>query len=110
MFFIQDNQLLTPPLERVLPGVTRQRIIQTALDIGIPVIETLIPANNISSFQGAFISGTSPKILPIASIGDLNLSSAKLPLVRNLMVAFDLVILNDLSEFKQQAETLILKF
>lgn len=106
LFFIRDQKLLTPPLDSVLPGVTRQRIIETAQAINIPVLETQIKANELDQFQGAFISGTSPKILPIQSVGSLKLNSAKLPLVNDLMAAFDQTILKDLKEFKNQVDQL----
>ena len=106
LFFIQDGKLLTPPLDSVLPGVTRQRIIETAQTIDIPVFETRIKADELPHFQGAFISGTSPKILPIQSVGNINFHSAQLPLVKNLMTAFDQTILNDLEDFRRQVNEL----
>ncbi|NLB21890.1 MAG: aminotransferase class IV [Clostridium sp.] len=106
LFFIQDGNLLTPPLDSVLPGVTRQRIIETAQAIHLTVLELRIKANQLSEFQGAFISGTSPKILPIRSVGSLSFNSAQLPLVKELMTAFDQTIFKDLKDFRQQVKQL----
>lgn len=106
LFFIQDGKLLTPPLDSVLPGVTRQRIIETAQSIKIPVSEIKIKANQLPHFQGAFISGTSPKILPIQSVGNLKFHSAQLPFVKDLIAAFDQTILKDLEEFRHQVKQL----
>ena len=106
LFFIQNGKLFTPPLNSVLPGVTRQRIIETAQTINLSVSETRIKANQLSQFQGAFISGTSPKILPIRSVGSLSFHSAQLPLVKELMTAFDQTILKDLEDFRHQVNQL----
>jgi len=69
-------------------------------------LEIRIKANQLSQFQGAFISGTSPKILPIRSVGSLSFNSAQLPLVKGLMTAFDQTIFKDLKDFKQQVKQL----
>ena len=44
VFVVRDGKILTPPLgSSVLPGITRDTVIQLARDLGIPVVETLIP-------------------------------------------------------------------
>lgn len=70
-FFIKGSSIYTAPPEDVLLGVTRQRIIRLCRENSIDVIETPIKVSNIKSYDAAFISGTSPKVLPIASIGDI---------------------------------------
>lgn len=101
LFFLKDNVLITPPLEEVLPGVTRQKIIDTAQHINIKVIESDIKTEDLHRYKGAFMSGTSPKILPIASIGKLSLNSAQLPLIKTLMLEFDETIQKDLANYRQ---------
>ena len=101
LFFILDDTLITPPLESVLPGVTRQKIIDMAKNININVIEMNIKADELHRYKGAFMSGTSPKILPIASIGKLNLDSAKLPIILTLMQEFAATIQSDLESYRK---------
>lgn len=74
IFFIKDNQVYTSPAEGVLLGVTRQRIIRLCMENSIKVHEEIIPDFSINEFDAAFISGTSPKVLPISSIGNMKLS------------------------------------
>ncbi|MFB0957789.1 MAG: aminotransferase class IV [Clostridiaceae bacterium] len=105
VFFTDGTSLITPPLHSVLPGVTRQRIISTAQAQGIPVREELIPADSVTSFQGAFVSGTSPKILPIRSIGEHPFQSARLPILLDLMSAFDREIMKDLNSYREISES-----
>ncbi len=72
LFFVRKNKLLTPPISQVLPGVTRRVIIQLALDMGIPVSEQQINHAELNQMEAAFLSGTSPGILPIFSIDELS--------------------------------------
>lgn len=75
IFMIKENKLYTSPLEDVLPGVTRGRILSLAKSLGIIVSEKIIDYKNINDFDAMFISGTSPKILPIASVDNISLNT-----------------------------------
>lgn len=66
IFFVQNRQLVTPELSSVLPGVTRAAVIQLAKNTGISVEEMKIPLSDLDGFSSCFLSGTSPKILPVA--------------------------------------------
>lgn len=70
VFFIKKGEVFTSPLHQVLPGVTRGKIIDIVRSRGITVHEIPLAAADIGSFDAAFISGTSPKVLPIASVDD----------------------------------------
>ncbi len=70
IFFVQDKQLVTPELPSVLPGVTRAAIIKLARQSGITVMEKKIHLTDLSDFSSCFLSGTSPKILPVARLYD----------------------------------------
>lgn len=100
VFFVSAGKLLTSPLDSVLPGVTRQRVIAVARRLDITVIEVPIHSDDLNGCEGAFLSGTSPKILPIASIGQQSYPSARLPLIRTLIAAFDDDIAADLAIFR----------
>ncbi|AWK50908.1 aminotransferase class IV [Clostridium beijerinckii] len=73
IFMVKDNELLTSPLKAVLPGVTRGEIIKIAGKIGIKVKEVEYKYSDIDKLDGMFISGTSPKVLPISSVDNINL-------------------------------------
>lgn len=70
-FFIKGNTVYTAPSEGVLLGVTRQRIISLCRKNNISVIEEPINMDSLSSFEAVFMSGTSPKVLPIKRVDDL---------------------------------------
>jgi len=74
IFMVKDNELLTSPLKAVLPGVTRGEIIKIAGKLGIKVKEVEYKYSDIDKLDGMFISGTSPKVLPISSVDNINLN------------------------------------
>ncbi|MFO7868570.1 MAG: aminotransferase class IV [Bacteroidales bacterium] len=69
LFFIDShNTIHTAHRKDVLPGITRKKIISVAQSLHYPIIERKIPVDDLSVFEAAFFSGTSPKILPIRAI------------------------------------------
>ena len=90
-FFIKGSQLITPPSEKVLLGVTRQKVIHCARDLGIDVKEEEISLTRLPDFNAVFITGTSPNILPVSKIGitDFDVQNT---LLRKLMKQFDVCI------------------
>lgn len=71
IFFIDGNKLVSALEKDILKGVTRKYIIETATRNGFVYEERNISKDEISKFDSAFISGTSPKILPIAKMDDV---------------------------------------
>lgn len=67
-FFILDNEIVTAPGEYILKGITRKYVLEACKNTGLMVVERLIHVSELNSIKGAFISGTSIKALPIASI------------------------------------------
>ena len=88
IFFIKDGEVYTSPLHQVLPGVTRGKIVEIIGNKGAKIHERPIPETEIGSFDAAFISGTSPKVLPISAIGDIKYDVDE-PLLRNIMDWYD---------------------
>jgi branched-chain amino acid aminotransferase len=88
VFFIKENQLITPPLEQVLPGITRLNIFRLCQKLNIEVIEKCVSMKEVLKMNAVFISGTSRKILPVKQIEntDFNISH---PLLLHLKKAFN---------------------
>ncbi len=68
VFFVSENEIVTSPVNRVLVGITRQKTLQIAAELNIKVVEREINFSELQAFDAAFITGTSPKILPILKI------------------------------------------
>lgn len=69
-FAVFGNKLVTPPAQQVLQGITRQMVIKLAHNNNIALEERPIHKSEINDMDGAFITGTSSKVLPIAKITD----------------------------------------
>ena len=88
LFFVKGNELITAPDEEVLPGITRRKVIDIAGRMGIPVTYRMVNESELPFMQAVFITGTSPKVLPVASIGELEFNPVS-PIIRVLIEAYD---------------------
>ena len=68
LFFIKGNELVTAPDDEVLNGIVREKVIEICERMGITVLKEKIAYNELSNFDAAFLTGTSPQVLPIKSI------------------------------------------
>jgi branched-chain amino acid aminotransferase len=69
VFAVKDGVLCTPPLGRVLPGITRDAVLALAAAEGLPVREAPLTREAFAAADEAFLSGTS---LPLAAIGAID--------------------------------------
>jgi branched-chain amino acid aminotransferase len=97
VFFVKENTIVTPPENEVLLGITRQKTIQLATESGVTCIEKDIFLNEISEYQAVFITGTSPKILPVSQIEDL-MFDAQNNVVQLLMEGYEKLIFEYISK------------
>ncbi len=88
IFFIKKDTVLTAPGSKVLIGITRQKVIALCEYLNIKLIETSISTASLTEMEAAFITGTSPKILPVSNIDQLFLPTEN-PVMRSLMRAYD---------------------
>ncbi len=72
LFFVGDKTVYTAPAKDVLCGITRQKVIEVVQKLRIPLIEAPISVNTIENFEGCFLTGTSPTVLPVHSVGRIN--------------------------------------
>lgn len=100
IFMVKNNEVFTSPLHDVLPGVTRSTVIDLCVDNNIKIVEDKIDHKTISSFDGLFITGTSPKILPICFVDKISFDSSSNGLILKLMKLYDENISNYIKEKK----------
>lgn len=98
LFFVKQGILCTPHHSLVLKGVTRQKIIDVALHSGIDVFESTFGINEISDFEALFITGTTPKILPVNSVDKVSFQVSH-PLVQHLSKKYNQLIERYLRNF-----------
>jgi branched-chain amino acid aminotransferase len=68
VFFVKEDTVFTAPLKKVLPGITRAVVSMLCQKIGIEIVETAVHHESIQDYEAAFLTGTSPGVLPIANI------------------------------------------
>lgn len=69
-FAIKDQTIFTPPSEKVLEGITKKIILETAQK-KFKIVKTNIPLKNIRNYEEVFISSTSMNVMPIKQIDDI---------------------------------------
>jgi len=78
IFLVRDGKLVTPPLgASVLPGITRDTVLQLARDLEIPVTEGLIPREMLYIADELFFCGTAVEITPIRSVDRITIGTGK---------------------------------
>ncbi len=88
IFFVKGKEIITPSAAGVLLGVTRKKTISLAANLGFKLTEADIHLSDLENFQAAFLTGTSPKILPIHKINEINFNVQN-QIMRQLMKALD---------------------
>lgn len=78
IFLVNGGRLYTPALgASILPGITRDSVIQIAREMGIEVIETSIQRSALYLADELFFTGTAAEISPIRSVDRITIGSGK---------------------------------
>lgn len=68
-FFLEKNgTLYTPSLGHILPGITRQTVLNICRELDIPVKEKVITVDELETADSAFLCGTAAEIVGVESI------------------------------------------
>jgi branched-chain amino acid aminotransferase len=76
-FYVKNSVLHTAPLESVLPGITRQKVIDAANILNIRLVEKYLHESEVGSVDEMFTSGTSAGVQPIATVNGIRLPEDK---------------------------------
>ncbi|MGH3133534.1 MAG: aminotransferase class IV, partial [Gaiellaceae bacterium] len=69
IFVVRNGKLLTPPLSMsILPGITRDTIIQLAGTLGYTVEETLLIRTDLYLADEVFMVGTATEVAPVRAV------------------------------------------
>ncbi|MEO6654928.1 MAG: branched-chain amino acid transaminase [Pyrinomonadaceae bacterium] len=94
IFLVNGGKLITPPLgASILPGITRDSVIQIAREMGIEVIETTIQRAALYLADEVFFTGTAAEITPIRSVDRITVGEGKCgPVTKSLQDEFFAII------------------
>jgi branched-chain amino acid aminotransferase len=74
VFVVRDGRLFTPDLSAsILPGITRDTVIQIAQDLGYTVIEKNLIRSDLFTADEVFMTGTAAEVTPLRSVDDLQI-------------------------------------
>lgn len=78
IFLVRNGVLYTPPLaSAVLPGITRDSVMQIARNFGFEVREQVVPRASLYVADEVFFTGTAAEITPIRSIDRVKIGSGR---------------------------------
>jgi branched-chain amino acid aminotransferase len=74
IFVVKDGRITTPPLSlSILPGLTRECVIEIAHDLGYTVEEANIIRSDLALADEVFMCGTAAEVTPVRSVDDIEL-------------------------------------
>jgi branched-chain amino acid aminotransferase len=94
LFVVRNNVLLTAPLgNSVLPGITRDSILQIARDLNITIVEQQIPREMLYIADEVFFTGTAAEVTPIRSVDKITVGKGKMgPITKALQQEFYAIV------------------
>lgn len=98
VFFVRGNCFFTPRAEQILLGITRTKVLECIRHLGFKTEECDIPVDHLSLFDAVFLTGTSPKVLPVHCVGEL-IFQVENSAVRLVQAAFDQLVADYLRDF-----------
>jgi branched-chain amino acid aminotransferase len=74
VFVVRDGTIKTPPLSMsILPGITRETVIEIAREVGYVVEETQVIRSDLTLADEVFMCGTAAEVTPVRSIDDVEI-------------------------------------
>lgn len=102
VFIVKNGVIKTTPLTSILPGITRDSVIQIARSRKIPVVEERFTRDELYTAHEVFFTGTAAEITPIREVDDRQIGEGKPgPITRELQAAFFDVVKGKNIEFQE---------
>ncbi len=98
VFFIKGEKIHTPLSSKVLLGITRMKVLECIEKLGFIFREVNVSEASLNEYDAVFLTGTSPKVLPVSTINSYKFDVENSAL-RKLMKEYDLFIENYLIAF-----------
>jgi branched-chain amino acid aminotransferase len=101
IFMVKDGVLKTTPLTSILPGITRDSVIQIARAKGWAVIEQRFTRDELYTAHEAFFTGTAAEVTPIREVDDRAIGTGGIgPLTKAIQATFFDVVKGKLDEYR----------
>ncbi len=78
IFLVHDGKVVTPPLSSsILPGITRDSVIQICRELEIPLVESGIQRAALYVADELFFTGTAAEVTPIRSVDRIQVGAGR---------------------------------
>lgn len=85
LFVVRDGEIATPPLsDDILPGITREAVMELAKDAGRPVVERRIDRSELYLADEIFFTGTGVQVACVASLDGRPVGDGSAPVTHEL--------------------------
>jgi branched-chain amino acid aminotransferase len=75
-FIVRKGAVLTPPLSAgLLPGITREFVLEIATGLGLPAREERLTPDDLRTADEAFITGTTREVTPVVRVDELTIGT-----------------------------------
>jgi branched-chain amino acid aminotransferase len=102
IFMVRNGILKTTPLTSILPGITRDSVIQIAKAKKITTLEERFTRDELYTAQEAFFTGTAAELTPIREVDDRTIGDGKPgPVTKQLQAAFFDIVKGKNSEYRE---------
>jgi branched-chain amino acid aminotransferase len=90
LFLVRQGKLITAPLgNSVLPGITRDSVLQIANDLNLTVVEQMIPREMLYISDEVFFTGTAAEVTPIRSVDKIKVGNGTVgPVTKSIQKEF----------------------
>jgi branched-chain amino acid aminotransferase len=68
LFIVRNGYLCTPPIPGILPGITREKVLELASRAGIPTRQSELRADDLRSCDEAFLTSSVGEIMPVVEV------------------------------------------
>jgi len=94
LFIVHRDKLITAPLgNSVLPGITRDSVLQLARDLNLNVVEQMIPREMLYLADEVFFTGTAAEITAIRSVDKIKVGNGLMgPVTKTLQKEFYAIV------------------
>ena len=81
VFVVKDGVISTPPLSTsILPGITRETVMQMARDLGHTVVERSLIRPDLYLADEVFMTGTAAEVTPVRAVDDQEIGAGPVTL------------------------------
>lgn len=103
VFFVKGDYFYTAPASMVLSGVTRKNVLNCLNELNFKLIEEAVQGNDVNHYDAVFLTGTSPKILPVNAIDAVSITVDH-PYVTQLMDYYNTKVEEYISHKKRMSK------